>query len=250
MGPGSARIVLLGRDHEGIGLVAARTADLGPARLEAVISRGGPAAGSKPNEDAVLVLAEGGPALVLVADAHYGPAASELAAAAAERVYSGTAWRGLGEPQLREVLLRMVRASQAAIAQEGGDSETTLLLGLLSSGVLYWGNVGDSYLYRFPAGRGAAVLNTPTRIWLGARLGVPVHEVTQLGRCSVEPGTRVLLATDGIPEPIRGVLAFGPPRIRAVLDGGGERPLEGLARAALEYAGEDNIAGVLITGAG
>jgi len=248
MEPGLAEILLLGPESEDLDQVAWHQVQLATTRVEAVISRGGPAAGGKPNEDAALVLAEAEPLLVMVADAHFGASASVLAVDSVARIYRGTAWGEVGEDGLRDVLLRMVRVSQGAILERGEGSETTLLAGLYRQGVLHWANVGDSYLYRLPPRGGASVINTPAPVWLGARIRVPVHELTEIGRCRVEAGTRVLLATDGIPEPRRGILAFGPSRIRALLDVPGERPLERLARAALEEAGEDNIAGVLLTG--
>jgi serine/threonine protein phosphatase PrpC len=241
-------IRLLGRDHDAVGVVEYRRAGLGTVSVEAAICAGGEAAAGKPNEDALLVVLpdeEGEAGLALVADAHFGPDAAEVAVAAVARAWAG-APRAVGvEPE--ESLLRLVRLAQAAIADAGTESETTLLLAVLGGGTLHWASVGDSYLYRLDAGRRTRRLNRADRVWLGARLVVPVHEVTRLGRFDLLPGTRVLLTTDGIPEAVRNVPTLGPRQITAALDDGGERPLEALVRAALARGGEDNVAAVLIS---
>lgn len=241
-------IRLLGRDHDAVGVVEYRRAALGAAIVEAAICAGGEAAAVKPNEDALLVVlpdGEGEDGLALVADAHFGPEAAEIAVAAVAESWDRFAGGGIEASE--EALLRLVRLAQAAIADAGTESETTLLLAAVGGGTLHWASVGDSYLYRLGAGRRTRRLNRADRVWLGARLGVPVHQVTRLGRFDLLPGTRVLLTTDGIPEAVRNVSTLGPRQITAALDDGGERPLEALVRAALARGGEDNVAAVLIS---
>jgi len=239
---------LLGRDYDAVGVVEYRRAALGAAIVEAAICAGGEGAALKPNEDALLVVLpdeDGEDGLALVADAHFGPEAAELAVAVVAAAWAG-APRAVGvEPA--GALLRLVRLAQAAIADAGTESETTLLLAALWGGTLHWASVGDSYLYRLGGGRRTRRLNRADRVWLGARLVVPVHQVTRLGRFDLLPGTRVLLTTDGIPEAVRNVSTLGPRQITAALDDGGDRPLEALVRAALARGGEDNVAAVLIS---
>jgi serine/threonine protein phosphatase PrpC len=242
-------IRLLGRDFETIDAVTGRSLEWDGVHVETVICRGGPAAASKPNEDALLVVSpeEGAiPLLAMVADAHFGGEASELAVTAVARVHQATDWRDRGAASAEEALLRMVRASQGAITARALQSETTLLIVVLVDRTLHWASVGDSYLYRFRPQRSPDILNTPSRVWLGDRLRVPIREVTHRGRVHLEPGTDVLLTTDGIPEPLRNVPTFSPKMIMRLLDSGGQRRLESLARAALDRAGEDNIAAVLL----
>jgi serine/threonine protein phosphatase PrpC len=244
-------IRLLGREHEAVGEVETRTLAWGGVRVEAAISRGGPATGDKPNEDALLVIAPeapGMPLIVAVADAHFGREAAELAVGAVAGVQGRTDWTPGDAGHLRETLLRMVRAAQAAVLEGGSPSETTLLIGLLAGRDFHWASVGDSYLYWFRPGRRPAVQTRADRVWLGARLAVPVQEVTRLGRCRLGGGDRVLLTTDGIPEAVWNVLTLTPRRIEELLAAGGDAALEGLARAAIDRAGEDNIAAVLLTG--
>lgn len=243
---------LLGREHEVASEVHYRRALIGASAVEAAICAGGSGAAGKPNEDALLVVppdAPGEPALVMVADGHFGADAAELAVDAV-----GRAWAD-ASPEVREgsdeALLRLVRMAQAAISEAGTEGETTLLLAVIHDGTtLRWASVGDSYLYRWPPGRGGGQANRLDRVWLGTRLTVPVHEVTRRGRFELVPGMRVLLTTDGIPEAIRNVPTLGTRQIRAALDGGGDQPLDALVRTALDRGGEDNIAAVLVTVAG
>ncbi|MCU0934921.1 MAG: protein phosphatase 2C domain-containing protein [Gammaproteobacteria bacterium] len=244
-------IRLLGRDHDAAGIVAYHQAVFGTAVVEVAICAGGEAAAGKPNEDALLVVppeAEGEAGLALVADAHFGQEAAELAVAAVAEGWARAAGDERREPE--ETLLRLVRAAQAALSDAGSESETTLLLVVLQGAALHWASVGDSYLYRIEAGGRARVVNRVDRVWLGARLVVPVHEVTRRGRFDLAPGSRVLLATDGIPEAVRNVPTLRPRQVAAALDGGGDGPLQALVRVALDRGGEDNIAAVLITAPG
>jgi serine/threonine protein phosphatase PrpC len=244
-------IRLLGRDHAAAGVVAYHQVAFGAGAVEVAICAGGEAAAGKPNEDALLVVppeAEGEAGLALVADAHFGPEAAEVAVAAVAEAWARAAGDERRQPQ--ETLLRLVRAAQAAVADAGSESETTLILALARGAALHWASVGDSYLYRIEPGGRARVVNRVGRVWLGARLVVPVHEVTRRGQLDLAPDSRVLLATDGIPEAIRNVSTLRPRQIAAALDGGGERPLEALVHAALEQGGEDNIAAVLIRAPG
>ncbi|MBP7712612.1 MAG: protein phosphatase 2C domain-containing protein [Gammaproteobacteria bacterium] len=250
--PARVEIQLLGREHEVASSVHYRRAVIGACAVEAAICAGGLGAAGKPNEDALLIVppdAPGEPALVVVADGHFGADAAELAVAAV-----GRAWAD-ASPEVREgsdeALVRLVRMAQAAITEAGTEGETTLLLAVIHNGTtLRWASVGDSYLYRLPPGRGGRRANRLDRVWLGPRLTVPVHEVTRRGRFELAPGTRVLLTTDGIPEAIRNVPTLGARQIRAALDGGGDQPLDALVRTALDRGGEDNIAAVLVTVAG
>ena len=250
--PARFEIRLLGREHEVASSVHYRRAAIGACAVETAICAGGRGAAGKPNEDALLVVppdALGEPALVVVADGHFGADAAELAVAAV-----GRAWAD-ASPEVREDsaegLLRLVRTAQATIAEAGTKGETTLLLAAIHNGTtLRWASVGDSYLYRLPPGRGGRRANRLDRVWLGPCLTVPVHEVTRRGRFDLPPGTRVLLTTDGIPEAIRNVPTLGARQIRAALDGGGDQPLDALVRTALDRGGEDNIAAVLVTVAG
>ncbi len=245
--PHPMEIRLLGRDYGAVGVVEYRRAALGALTVETAICAGGEAAADKPNEDALLVVLpeEEAPGLALVADAHFGPEAAETAVAAVSEAWARAPRDGREGPE--ETLLRLVRLAQAAITDTASESETTLLLAVVAGGTLQWASVGDSFLYRLDAGQRARVVNRADRVWLGARLAVPVHEVTRLGRIDLAPGSRVLLATDGIPEAVRNVSTLGPRQIAAALDGGGSRPLEALVRTALARGGEDNIAAVLIS---
>jgi serine/threonine protein phosphatase PrpC len=241
---------LLGRDYEVVGAVEARRLDLHGLDVEMVISRGGEAAAGKPNEDALLVMDSAGgeaPVLGMVADAHFGREAAELAVAAVAQAYSSCRWPARPQDGARETLLRFVRAAQAAIVESGTESETTLLVGVVDARTFHWASVGDSYVYVLRPGRRATVANPQVRVWLGARLGVPVSEVTRHGHCPLEVGTRVLMTTDGIPEAIWNVPTLGPKQIAGVLDGAEDHPLRALTQRALAQGGEDNIAAVLLT---
>jgi serine/threonine protein phosphatase PrpC len=249
--PGETRMIRwLGREHAAPGVVAWSRIELEGSSLEAVISQGNQDPAEKANEDALLVLVPPGPPalpLVLVADAHFGPQAAELAVAAAVRTHAAADWSDLGAPALHELLLRTLRAAQGTILERESASEAAVLVGLVGDDAFIWASVGDAYLYRLQAGRRPRVLNRQARVWLGGRLRVPVREVTELGRCPLEAGEEVLLATDGIPEAVRDDTVLPPSRVEAVLRGAADRRLEALARAALDSGGEDNLAAVLLT---
>ena len=250
--PARVEIRLLGCEHEVASRVHCHRVVIGSSAVEAAICAGGLGVAGKPNEDALLVVppdAPGEPALVVVADGHFGADAAELAVDAVGRAWADAS-PGVREDS-DEALLRLVRMAQAAISEAGTEGETTLLLAVIHNGTtLRWASVGDSHLYRFPLGRRGRRVNPLDRVWLGPRLTVPVHEVTRRGRFQLVPGMRVLLTTDGVPEAIRNVPTLGARQIRAALEGGGDQPLDALVRTALDCGGEDNIAAVLVTVAG
>ncbi len=208
-----------------------------------------PPQGKAGNEDALFLSPPHGraPGMVAVADAHFGARASELALRAIEAAAARTCWDDASELGHRRVLSELVRAAGSRVLREAEGSETTLLLVTILGTRLVWTSIGDSYLYLLPATTRPRVLNPIARQWLGARANIDAATLASFGTVDLSPGDRILLATDGIPEAVRGRSTFTPDDVQAALDAGGDGPLEFLVGAALARGGEDNVAAILLS---
>ena len=237
-------------------LVAART-DVGAVR--------------ELNEDSYLVLAE--PILLAaVADGMGGHAAGEVASAAAMRALreglarfaeteGGPSLEGLGE---------LVHAAHQAVLDDGpsGSGTTLTLLTALDAAEGRWAvaNVGDSRVYRRPAG--SAVLQQltvdhsavqmlvdageltaaearvhPRRNVITRALGSAEQLVVDVGEVHAAPGDRFLLCSDGLTGELL------DEEVLALLEDNAEDPqaaVDALVEAALWRGGRDNVTVVLV----
>lgn len=262
--------VLRGRDHTGIGDVAA----IAEGRLAIALSRGGAAktyGHRDPNEDAVAFATAGGGDLLLIADGHGGAEAAEQALEHLLAAHAGC-WTAADTEGLRE---RWEDLAPAALFETGRavvghatragvpTTRTTLVVCLVREreGWLGWASMGDSHLFHVAtSGEVVDLLDRPDS---ASFLGHPAEtQQTLRAKCvtGTEPltGTRALvLATDGISE--RGIGVDVPETTvaecaaRAQRDGDALRPLRtarGLVEAALEAhrlrrAG-DNVASAVL----
>lgn len=163
------------------------------------------------NEDSLgVVLHDGGARWAVVADAHFGCIASELAVSAVARFAEKNP-----EPD-GELVKRALPAADRELFQkkpEEDRSETTVLVLALRNRELHWAGVGDSLLLRLRAGKLQRV-NTPDGIFLGSasahwalrpRAGLRVDDLLDTGTLPVEPGDLFLLTTDGIDSDCSGL---------------------------------------------
>jgi serine/threonine protein phosphatase PrpC len=198
--------VLNGREHPHLGGVAVKSA----AATVAV----GMTAGAlpkfipptDPNEDAGAVVHGGRADLLVVADAHFGSEACELAV--------GHVLAALGEdPPPADVsaadLAALVYGAGIAVQQwamdpacPNPDSASTLALALVTDDVAQWASFGDSCVVVTYGDEGRR-LDTPARAYLGQ--GFEIEEIDKLlthGRYERRPGDCVVVGTDGLVDAI------------------------------------------------
>lgn len=235
-------------------LVAART-DVGAVR--------------ELNEDSCTVVTA--PLLMAaVADGMGGHAAGEVASAAAVRaVEDGAAGLAAADGPSLEALGELVHAAHQAVLDDGrpGSGTTLTLLCALDATAGRWAvaNVGDSRVYRRPAG--AAVLQQltvdhsavqllvdageltpeearvhPRRNVITRALGSPAQLVVDVGEVHAAPGDRFLLCSDGLTGELL------DEEILALLEDNADpqNAVDALVEAALWRGGRDNVTVVLV----
>ena len=241
------KVVLLGGDYEAKGTVAAR--GLAGEEWAAAISAGGdsPAPKEDPNEDAcaIVELAQD-EHLAVVADAHFGREAAERVVEVLVQRTPALRTAASGAAR-RAALAESLEIAGARIGAGSSRSACAVLAGYRAGPAVDWISVGDCRGYRVPADvpAGTIVFNPLTSSYLG---GPRLPPDLETGRLSLEPGDRVVLATDGLPECIYGRPTLGPPRIgELAAQGPAARAADRLVREALGRGGEDNVA--LVVGA-
>ncbi|MBK8977750.1 MAG: SpoIIE family protein phosphatase [Planctomycetes bacterium] len=243
-------LVLLGRDHPQLGDLQVRHSADGRAAIAlcagsdpespARWAKGDPAC---PNEDAVLCIVDGRRALLAVANAHFGPEASET-------LIRGLAGGGLPSStlELRARLDALVRSRAAS-----SESATTLCAVLVDrAGASAQGfSVGDSTCAVLRRGSPAGPRNPKASSYVS--LGDP--EGLTEGRWfgfDLEPGDLLVCFTDGVDECCYGQpeRSIGPAHLATLLDDVGPEPtrfVHALAELALrgvdgQPGGQDNLA--------
>lgn len=208
--------VLRGRDHGAGGRIAA----IAEGRVAVALSRGGAPkryAHRDPNEDGAAFAHGDGGSLLVVADAHGGHEAAELAVdLLAERF--APEWTGGSGPVLPwpELARRAVGEAHAAILESvarGGnpESRTTLAFALVrpQEDLLASASVGDSHIFRVDDE--ASELDSPGREPVHF-LGSPSRTLETLGiridSRALGAARAVVLATDGLSE--RGIGVDSP----------------------------------------
>lgn len=208
-----------------------------------------------PNEDSLAVVARaGGGVAALVADSHFGPAASEITArefvAAMQAGMAGAA-ADLG------TLLRGIDAQIPRQRPEVEVSETTALAVVVEDGHLAWASVGDSVLFYLRSGQpglqrltraGAAFLGGG---WLRRAFDqalVAEDLVLETGTARVSPGDLLLLVSDGIEPGASGMSSQRLEQVLAAPDSLDQRVAALLAEAgrASNGGGRDNLTVVAI----
>ncbi len=208
---------LLGRDHHGVGSLAA-TAE---AEAAITLSRGGAPktySYTEPNEDAALFALGDGGTLIAVADGHFGASGSEamtefLLTSCAER-WTGAEPLGLIERGWNEVALetvyqcgRAVLARAAEIGVPPAPSTLSIALARPDEGILFWLSAGDSHVFlveeRATRDVGWPSLGHKRAYYLGyeAATHTGMKGTFACGSASLSNLCAVMLATDGLSEP-------------------------------------------------
>ncbi len=210
--------LLLGTAHPEKGVFYLET--VAPGVVAAITAGDGPSLNPKrdPNEDsAAIVPLPGGGVAALVADSHFGAAASEIAARGFVEEIARRGAADFGGDALPDVLERIdERIGQERPKNDG--SETTALAAVVTGDTLAWAGVGDSYLFRRTAAerqlhrlgrRGMVFLGSMFTRHAFTRGDIPLDAVLDAGAIPVVPGDLVLLATDGIEREASGLTREG-----------------------------------------
>jgi serine/threonine protein phosphatase PrpC len=198
--------VLNGREHPRLGGVAVRSAaaTLAVGMTAGAMSKFIPP--TDPNEDAGAVVHGSRADLLVVADAHFGSEASEIAV--------GHVLAALGDdPPPADLspadLVALVFGAGVAIQQwavepacPNPDSATTLALALVTEHVAQWASFGDSCVI-VTAGDEGRRLDTPERAYLGQAFEVEeIEKLLTHGHYERRPGDCVVIGTDGLADAI------------------------------------------------
>lgn len=199
-----------------------------------------------PCEDSLALVEDASGLLALVADAHWGGAASEFLARDLARSWERASQAPTCSKRLVKTLL-LLEARFMAERPRGDRSETTVLIAHLApEGQLSWVNVGDSYLWRLAPGSGSApeLLNARSGYFLG-NLPLAATSAWSAGSASLGAGEALLLASDGLepaasglqPSAFPGLLSAGP-----LGSPEGLRALADRAQDPSQAGGRDNLA--------
>lgn len=190
-------MVLLGPDLVEPGVVEVAAASPSAA---AGLTRGWapkPYAYVDPNEDAVAVVSDDQETVLVVADGHTG---QESSVVAVEAVLEALGGPGVAR-DLDAVARAFEMANEAVVAAcrdltpPNSDSATTLVVVVVSAQTVRWASMGDSVAILAHPGS-TRQLTRPMRRFIGSA-GAPVAAMVARGQESVEPGTWVVVASDG-----------------------------------------------------
>lgn len=217
---GTVRIEhLLGREHQEIGVIEART----DGAVAVAISIGGAKkayAHTDPNEDCALFAAGEGGVCVAVADGHGGVEAAEIVTTQLRETWAPR-WTA-AHPPLRgawqEVALGALTQANAAILSQGARggrrlSRTTLAFAVVrpAEGFVYYASIGDSHVYQVTGGAAydlaCELSSTGDPFFLGAGEETPesLRAKCVIGAERLQAAQAVLVVTDGLSERLVGV---------------------------------------------
>ena len=178
----------------------------------------------------------------VVADAHFGRLSAEvvvdylLSMAMQEPLP-----RGGGAPEAWAWLAAGLETASRRIRAQDTASACAVLATIQQGNMLWWASVGDCRLYHVRQSD-VVVCNPLHGVYLGDRGLVEPEQ----GVCTLSPGDRVVLASDGLPECIYGRETLSPAQIAArVRDASPEAGALALIQEALQGGGQDNIAVVV-----
>ncbi len=167
-----------------------------------------------PNEDAAAVAWGPDATVLVVADAHNGRDASEIAVGRVLDAVGDEPAGLLAEDVLVDLFLDIGRAIIAGTVGHDGQrraSRTTLALACIAQGRLQWASMGDSEV--LVLGASSRGLTTPSHDFLGApRLRHDVRRSLDLGTTGLADDDWVALVTDGFTnytaavDPVQGAL--------------------------------------------
>ena len=246
-----SRIVLLGRDHEALAVVATRAVGHDAAVGLARGWRPKPYAYVDPNEDAAGCVVGRRARLLVVADGHNGHRASHAAVAAVmDLLGDDPPPADLTEDEMfAAVQLIEDRIALATDDLDGPRSRTTLVVALRTPTQLQWFGAGDSALLVFERGPARRL---PTRApWFFG--DDPGHHTLRRslarGRIDLAPWAWVVAVTDGYTDYVPDELTPEAAVARALVDtaGGAERAVGALLDQARRGGAGDNV-GVSVSG--
>jgi serine/threonine protein phosphatase PrpC len=197
--------VLNGRQHPRLGAIATRsvspTVALGMT-AGAVAKRSPPV---EPNEDAGAIAAGPRADLLVVADAHFGALASELAVAQVLATVGDDPPPAVTPAELAHLVFeagRTVEHGRSAPGCPTPETATTLAVALVTERSVQWASFGDSCIVVTHGGEGRR-LDASRRVYLGQAFQPDeVEELMSHGTYERREGDCVVVATDGLADVI------------------------------------------------
>ena len=243
---GGSAAVLNGRDHPRLRGLAAKSVNATTAIGMTAGAFAKPIPPVDPNEDAGAIVSGPRADLLVVADAHFGCRASEIAVAHVLGVL------GHDPPPAnlsRDQLVNAVFEAGSAVASATtpgdvqSDSATTLAFALVTETEVQWASLGDSAVIVMQDGEPLRLdVSRPT--YLGQWFGHDeIAELVSLGQHTRHEGDCVILATDGFVDAMRDDWAEATALVRSHIESsyGARAIAEGLIGLALHREVEDAV---------
>lgn len=194
--------LLLGREHHDLGacVVASLSDSVAIAMSAGSASKGRVGKG---NEDSGAVVSKGRAALLVVADAHFGPEAAEVAVDHIVTSIGGDiSGAELTDEATASLFFRTGVAVQRETTRAGfphPDTKTTLALARMTDDDVVWASIGDSCVFLASASGGTTGMGTPRSAYLGNRFTpADVAASVAYGRLRRSEVRAVVVATDGL----------------------------------------------------
>ena len=231
--------VLQGRDCTDKGIIKQATA----GSWGLALSRGldSPAKKQDPNEDSCGVVVGTACSVAVVADAHFGQSAAELAVEHLLMLAKTDLLQGTPTVDRAEWITAALKETNRWVWSAPGPSACALLVVWVHHRSLWWGSVGDCRLYLVRDNH-SQVLNPLHGRYVGDRRWVSVTK----GMHALCAGDRLVLASDGLPECRYGRETLGAADVSAAVKSLDARTgVRALVRRAFQGGGEDNVAVVM-----
>ena len=231
--------ILRGSACETYGEITVRSAQ----QWAAALSRGlcSPAPKHDPNEDSCGWLAHGAHAVAVVADAHFGQSAADLAVEHLLMLAKTDLLQGTPTVDRVEWITAALKETNRRVWSAPGPSACALLVVWVHHRSLWWGSVGDCRLYLVRDNH-SQVLNPLHGRYVGDRRWVSVTK----GMHALCVGDRLVLASDGLPECRYGRETLGAADVgTAVQSLDAHTGVRALVQRAFQGGGEDNVAVVM-----
>lgn len=194
-------VVLYGRDHGTLGehAVASLGSSLAVCTSAGAVLKQG--ANTSRNEDVGAIAIGPERAVLVVADAHFGGKAAEIAVDVVLAALGSNLPPAISEDALVALFFDAgvaVQRGTSASGSAGSPSRTTLALAILDEDGVHWAALGDSCIVVL-TDEGCERVDRPRNAYLGQQFDLAEIAATLVtGRCDREDARAIVLATDGL----------------------------------------------------